>query len=115
MTVAAMLGREARAGLSLNGASATAARADRVDVVVIRAGQAGLAIGYFLARQSRRFVILEAADAVGGSALLGGVKDDAEFVANEMAAAALAHVATANHPPPAATPACSRRDRRVLT
>jgi len=38
---------------------------DRFDVVVIGAGQAGLAIGYFLARQGRRFVILEAADAVG--------------------------------------------------
>jgi hypothetical protein len=36
-------------------------------VVVIGAGQAGLAIGYFLARQRRRFVILEAADAVGAS------------------------------------------------
>jgi putative flavoprotein involved in K+ transport len=35
------------------------------DVVVIGAGQAGLAIGYFLARQSRRFVILDSADSVG--------------------------------------------------
>jgi putative flavoprotein involved in K+ transport len=34
---------------------------DHVDVVVIGAGQAGLAIGYFLARQDRRFVILERA------------------------------------------------------
>jgi len=41
--------------------------ADRFDVVVIGAGQAGLAIGYFLARQGRRFVILEAADGVGAS------------------------------------------------
>jgi putative flavoprotein involved in K+ transport len=40
-----------------------------------------------------------------GSALLGWVRDDAEFIASEIAAAALAHVATANHPPPAATPA----------
>jgi putative flavoprotein involved in K+ transport len=31
------------------------------EVVVIGGGQAGLAIGYFLARQSRRFVIVEAA------------------------------------------------------
>ena len=31
---------------------------ERFDVVVIGAGQAGLAIGYFLARQGRRFVIL---------------------------------------------------------
>jgi putative flavoprotein involved in K+ transport len=39
----------------------------RVEVVVIGAGQAGLAIGYFLARQRRRFVILEAADSVGAA------------------------------------------------
>lgn len=39
----------------------------RFDVVVIGAGQAGLAIGYFLARQGRHFVILDAADAVGSS------------------------------------------------
>ena len=37
----------------------------RLDVVVVGGGQAGLAIGYFLARQGRRFAILEAGDAVG--------------------------------------------------
>jgi putative flavoprotein involved in K+ transport len=42
-------------------------RSDRFDVVVIDAGQAGLAIGYFLARQGRRFLILEAAGAVGAA------------------------------------------------
>jgi len=36
------------------------------DVVVIGAGQTGLAIGYFL-KQGRRFVILEAADAIGSA------------------------------------------------
>jgi putative flavoprotein involved in K+ transport len=40
----------------------TAAR-DRYDVVVAGGGQAGLALGYFLARDGRRFKILEAADA----------------------------------------------------
>lgn len=40
---------------------------DRVEVVVVGAGQAGLAIGFFLARQGRRFLILEAADSVGAS------------------------------------------------
>jgi len=40
---------------------------ERFDVVVIGAGQAGMAIGYFLARQGRRFVILEAAGAVGAA------------------------------------------------
>jgi putative flavoprotein involved in K+ transport len=36
---------------------------ERRDVVVVGGGQAGLAMGYFLARQSRDFTILEAADA----------------------------------------------------
>ena len=40
----------------------TAAR-DRYDVVVVGGGQAGLALGYFLARDGRRFTILEASDA----------------------------------------------------
>jgi putative flavoprotein involved in K+ transport len=34
---------------------------------VIGAGQAGLAMGYFLAQQGRRFVILESADSVGSA------------------------------------------------
>ena len=34
---------------------------DDVEVAVIGAGQAGLAMGYFLGRQGRRFVILERA------------------------------------------------------
>ena len=38
---------------------------EHFDVVVVGAGQAGLAMGHFLARQGRRFVILEAADSVG--------------------------------------------------
>ena len=36
---------------------------DRYDVIVVGGGQAGLALGYFLARDDRRFTILEAADA----------------------------------------------------
>ena len=40
---------------------------NRFDVVVIGAGQAGMAIGHFLARQGRRFTILEAGDAVGSA------------------------------------------------
>jgi putative flavoprotein involved in K+ transport len=39
----------------------------RYDVVVIGAGQAGLAVGHFLARQGRRFVLLEAADSIGAA------------------------------------------------
>jgi putative flavoprotein involved in K+ transport len=42
-------------------APATAPIDDDMDVVVVGGGQAGLAIGYFLARQGRNFVILEAA------------------------------------------------------
>jgi putative flavoprotein involved in K+ transport len=37
------------------------------DVVVIGAGQAGLAIGHFLARQGKRFVIVDGADSIGAA------------------------------------------------
>ena len=37
------------------------------EVVVVGAGQAGLAIGYFLRERGRRFVIVDAADAVGSA------------------------------------------------
>jgi putative flavoprotein involved in K+ transport len=37
------------------------------EVVVVGAGQAGLAMGYFLARQGRRFVIVESADSIGAA------------------------------------------------
>jgi putative flavoprotein involved in K+ transport len=39
----------------------------RTDVVVIGGGQAGLAVGYHLARCGQRFVILEANDQIGAS------------------------------------------------
>jgi putative flavoprotein involved in K+ transport len=58
---------EPAAARALDETAETATRPNRFDVVVIGAGQAGLAIGYFLARQGRRFVILEAADAVGAA------------------------------------------------
>src|SRR6266516_1145381 len=51
---------------SSNGTRTESSR-ERFDVVVIGAGQAGLAMGYFLARQGRRFVILEAADSIGAA------------------------------------------------
>ena len=41
--------------------------ADHYDVVVIGAGQAGLAMGYFLSRQKRRFLIVERAGYVGSA------------------------------------------------
>jgi putative flavoprotein involved in K+ transport len=37
----------------------------RFKVVVVGAGQAGLAMGYFLKRQARRFLLVEAADSIG--------------------------------------------------
>jgi putative flavoprotein involved in K+ transport len=40
---------------------------DRVEVVVVGAGQAGLAMGYFLAKQGLRFVILDAADSIASA------------------------------------------------
>jgi putative flavoprotein involved in K+ transport len=51
----------------LDEAAGIATRPDRFDVVVVGRGQAGLAIGYLLALQGRRFVILGAADAVGAA------------------------------------------------
>src|SRR3989440_2305435 len=52
----------------LSRAEARAGSASRnFDVVVIGAGQAGLAIGYFLARQGRRFLIIDAANSVGSA------------------------------------------------
>ena len=40
---------------------------EHFDVVVIGAGQAGLAIGYFLARAGRRFLIVDGADSIAGA------------------------------------------------
>ena len=39
----------------------------RLDVAVVGAGQAGLAIGHYLAREGRRFAILEAAGSIGAA------------------------------------------------
>ena len=50
-----------------DGETADGPTADRFDVVVVGAGQAGLAMGYFLSRQSRRFVILERSDSIGAA------------------------------------------------
>ena len=47
--------------------SADGGAPQRFDVIVIGAGQAGLAIGHFLAQQSNRFVIVDAADSVGAA------------------------------------------------
>ena len=43
-------------------APAIATAGDDLEVIVVGGGQAGLAIGYFLAQQGRKFAILEAAD-----------------------------------------------------
>jgi putative flavoprotein involved in K+ transport len=40
---------------------------DAIEVAVIGAGQAGLAMGYFLRLQDRRFVILDRADSIGSA------------------------------------------------
>ncbi len=40
---------------------------DGVEVAVIGAGQAGLAMGFYLRRQGRRFVILDRADSIGSA------------------------------------------------
>jgi putative flavoprotein involved in K+ transport len=55
----------------MNGAtgvpSAGSQSSDDVEVAVIGAGQAGLAMGYFLRRQGRRFMILERAGSIGSA------------------------------------------------
>ena len=83
--------------------------AKRHDVIVVGGGQAGLAIGYLLAQQGHDFTILEAAaepaaawrarwdslelftaarclswQHTRGSALLGWVRDDAEYIAQQI-------------------------------
>src|SRR5678815_5101740 len=40
---------------------------ERIDTIVIGGGQAGLSVGYHLARRGQRFVILEANERVGDS------------------------------------------------
>src|SRR5438067_3301218 len=40
---------------------------ERFDVVVVGAGQAGLAVGYFLARAGRRFLIVDGADSIAAA------------------------------------------------
>jgi putative flavoprotein involved in K+ transport len=40
---------------------------EKLDTIVIGAGQAGLSVGYHLAKRGKPFVILDAADRVGGS------------------------------------------------
>lgn len=47
--------------------SANGAASDHLDVIIVGGGQAGLAIGYFLAKRGLRFVILEAADELGAA------------------------------------------------
>ena len=47
--------------------TAVSRTSDDVEVAVIGAGQAGLAMGYFLRRQGRRFVILERAESIGSA------------------------------------------------
>ncbi|MBT2548139.1 NAD(P)/FAD-dependent oxidoreductase [Arthrobacter sp. ISL-65] len=47
------------------GATSSAASTAAVDTVIIGAGQAGLALGYYLAQQHRDFVILDAGTRVG--------------------------------------------------
>ena len=49
------------------GSTSVNERAEHYDVVIIGAGQAGLAMGYLLSRQKRRFLIVERAGSVGSA------------------------------------------------
>ena len=53
--------------LSATKTNAAESSRERFDVVVIGAGQAGLAIGYFLARAGRRFLIVDGADSIAAA------------------------------------------------
>lgn len=57
------------AGLTTNqrAPSEGARSSRRFEVIVIGAGQAGLAMGYFLAQQSRHFVVLDGARSIGAA------------------------------------------------
>jgi len=55
------------ADLHSNNGDAAERSSRRFDVIVIGAGQAGLAMGYFLGRQGRRFVILDGADSIASA------------------------------------------------
>ena len=52
-----------QAGTSQNAAESPT----NFEVVVVGAGQAGLAIGYFLRDEGRRFIVIDSADAVGSA------------------------------------------------
>jgi putative flavoprotein involved in K+ transport len=62
-----MRGKGLKMGPSEGGGDRAPESGSDYEVVVIGAGQAGLAIGYVLKQQGRRFVILEAADSIGSA------------------------------------------------
>ena len=64
----------------------------RREVIVVGGGQAGLAIGYLLAQQGRRFTILEAADDAGVG------------VARALGLTAAVHAGSLRQPPGAGVP-----------
>src|SRR6478672_12766858 len=51
----------------IGSSSEAVAGTERFETVVIGGGQAGLAVGYYLKKQGRPFVILDANDRIGGS------------------------------------------------
>ena len=55
------------AAVAADWASPVTGATERFEVVVVGGGQAGLAVGYHLARGGRRFVILDAGERVGDS------------------------------------------------
>ncbi len=63
MTIVEPVGNESANGRD---ESAESGR-EHVEVVVVGAGQAGLALGYHLVRQQRRFLILDRADSIGSA------------------------------------------------
>src|SRR3989442_4899465 len=52
---------------ALDGRSDAAASTEKFETIVIGGGQAGLSVGYYVKKQGRSFVILDANEQIGGS------------------------------------------------
>jgi cation diffusion facilitator CzcD-associated flavoprotein CzcO len=102
--------------LSATNANAEEGPRERFDVVVIGAGQAGLAIGNFLARSGRRFLILDGADSIAAawrSRWPPAVRSASPTAASSMSMPSSGRPATARITPGSSFPSRIRTDVSV--